>query len=213
QDPPKGAFMPDLGITGLTGASHGREAHTLTNTWQFADNFTWIKGRHSMKFGTDIRRLRTTDITSFTSGDDLGTYRFDGFFSNNGFADFLVGLPHNTNVANTGKDVDGLTHHYGFFAQDDFRVNARLTLNFGVRYELHPMFFDRALTTSQFDRAYPGGRVIIANNEARRFTSPTFVQSIGNTPIVTAAEAGLPETLRYTDYNNNVPRFGFSRRP
>jgi hypothetical protein len=211
-DLPAGAKMPDVGITGLTGASHGRESNVLTNTYQFADNFTWVKGRHSMKFGADIRRLRTTDITSFTSGDDLGTYRFDGFFTGNPFADFLIGLPHNTNVANTGKDVDGLTNHYGFFAQDDFRVNPRLTLNYGVRYELHPMFFDRALTTSQFDRAFPGGRVIIANEDARKYTSPTFVQSIGNTPIVTAAQAGLPETLRYNDYNNFAPRFGFAYR-
>ena len=205
--------MPAISISGLTGASHGRESTTLTNTWQFADNFTWVKNRHSMKFGTDIRRLRTTDITSFTSGDDLGNYSFDGFFTGNAFADFLVGLPHNTNLSNTGKDVDGLTHHYGFFAQDDFRVNQRLTLNFGIRYELHPMFFDRALTTSQFDRAYPGGRVIIANEEARKFTAPGFIASIGNTPILTAAQVGLPETLRYTDFNNFTPRFGFAWKP
>lgn len=212
-DLPAGAKMPDVGITGLTSASHGRESLVLTNTWQFADNFTWVKGRHSMKFGADIRRLRTTDITSFTTGDDMGEYRFDGFFTGNPVADFLIGLPHNTRVANTGKDVDGLTRHYGFFAQDDFRVNQRLTLNFGVRYELHPMFLDRALTTSQFDRAFPGGRVIIANEEARKFTAANFIASIGNTPVVTAAQAGLPETLRYNDYNNIAPRFGFAWRP
>ncbi|MBC8164669.1 MAG: TonB-dependent receptor [Bryobacteraceae bacterium] len=212
---PKGASVPDIGISGLTGTGSGREGLTLSNNWQFADNLTWIKGRHTLKFGADIRKLRTTDITSFFSGDDLGEYRFNGNFSGNAFADFLLGLPNQTRVANTGSDVDGVTYHTGFFAQDDYRVSPRLTLNFGVRYEVHPMFFDSARTTSNFDRAFPGpgARVIIADEEARKFTAPSFVASIGNTPIVTAKEAGLPDTLRYTDYNNFAPRFGFAWRP
>ena len=214
-DAPKGASVPDIGISGLTGTGSGREGLTLSNNWQFADNLTWLKGRHSFKFGTDIRRLRTTDITSFFSGDDLGEYRFNGNFSGHAFGDFLLGLPNQTRVANTGRDVDGVTYHSGFFAQDDFRVSPRLTLNFGVRYEVHPMFFDHAHTTSNFDRAFPGpgGRVVIANDEARKSTAPSFVASIGNTPIVTAKEVGLPETLRYNDYNNIVPRIGFAWRP
>jgi hypothetical protein len=110
--------------------------------------------------------------------------------------------------------VDGVTYHTGFYVQDDFRVNSRLTLNYGLRYEVHPMFFDNARTTSNFDRAFPGpgARVIIADEEARKFTAPSFIASIGNTPIVTAKEAGLPTTLRYTDYNNLAPRFGFAWR-
>ena len=111
--------------------------------------------------------------------------------------------------------MDGLTHHLGFFAQDDFRVTSKLTLSYGVRYELHPMFFDRALTTSQFDRTAPGpgGRVIISNEAARKVTSPAFAASIGNTPIVLAKDVGLPETLRFNDTNNFMPRFGFAYRP
>jgi hypothetical protein len=214
-DAPKGASVPDIGISGLTGTGSGREAQILSNNWQFADNFTWIKGKHTLKFGTDIRRLRTTDITSFFSGDDLGEYRFNGNFSGNAFADFLLGLPNQTRVANTGRDVDGVTFHSGFFAQDDFKLTPRLTLNYGLRYEVHPMFFDNALTTSNFDRAFPGpgARVIIANEEARKYTASSFVASIGNTPIVTAKDAGLPETLRHTDWNNFAPRIGFAWRP
>ncbi|MBC7926572.1 MAG: TonB-dependent receptor [Bryobacteraceae bacterium] len=214
-DAPTGASVPDIGISGLTATGKGREALTLSNTWQFANNVTWIRGRHSFKFGADVRRLRTTDITSFFSGDDLGEYRFSGNFSGNAFADFLLGLPNQTRVANTGRDVDGVTYHTGVFAQDDFKLSRRFTLNLGVRYEVHPMFLDNALTTSNFDRAFPGpgARVIIANEEARKFTAPAFIQSIGNTPIVTAKEAGLPETLRFNDWNNFNPRIGFAWRP
>jgi hypothetical protein len=128
-------------------------------------------------------------------------------------ADFLLGVPNSTTLANTGKDVDGVTLHYGFYLQDDFKVNSKLTLNYGVRYEIHPMFYDNALTTTQFDRAYPGGRVVLANEAAKQFTSPAFLASIGNTPVVLAKDVGLPERLRYTDFNNVAPRFGFAYRP
>ncbi|MFN7919723.1 MAG: TonB-dependent receptor [Bryobacteraceae bacterium] len=214
-DPPKGSQVPDIQINGIQGTGQGREGVTRSRTWQFADNVTWLRGRHTWKFGADIRRLNTTDITSFFTGDDMGTYAFNGQFTGQSFGDFLLGVPQQTTLANTGPDVDGITNHIGFFAQDDFRVNSKLTMNFGVRYEVHPMFYDRALTTSQFDRAFPGpgARVVIANEAARKVTSPAFLASIGNTPVVLAKEVGLPETLRYNDYNNFMPRFGFAFRP
>lgn len=214
-DFPAGSQVPDVQINGITGTGNGRESVVRSQTWQFADNLTWIKGRHQIKLGTDIRRLRTTDITSFFTGDDMGTYGFNGQYTGLGMADFLLGTPNVTTLANTGPDVDGVTNHYGFYAQDDFKVSRKLTLNFGVRYELHPMFFDNALTTTQFDRAFPGpgARIVLANENARKFTAPAFAASIGATPIVLAKDVGLPETLRYNDNNNFMPRFGFAYRP
>ncbi|MDX2179980.1 MAG: TonB-dependent receptor [Bryobacteraceae bacterium] len=214
-DPPKGAQAPNIGINGFAGTGIGREGGILSNTYQFADNLTWIKGAHTFKFGADIRRLRTTDITSFFSGDDLGVYSFNGQYSGFGFADFLLGIPNQTQFANTGADVDGVTYHYGFYAQDDWKATKKLTLSVGLRYELHPMFYDNALTTTNFDRAFPGpgARVVIANEEARKFTAEAFKASIGNTPIALAKDVGLPETLRYNDYDNFAPRFGFAYRP
>jgi hypothetical protein len=214
-DPPAGSQVPDVQINGFQSTGIGRESRVLSNTFQIVDNFSWIRGKHSLKFGTDIRRLRTTDITSFFTGDDMGTYGFNGQYTRFGFADFLLGIPFTTTLANTGRDVDGVTYHYGFYVQDDWKATKKLTINFGIRYQIHPMFFDNALTTTNFDRAFPGpgARVVIANEEARKFTSPAFAASIGSTPIVTAAEAGLPETLRFTDFNNVAPRFGFAYRP
>lgn len=214
-DTPSGSQVPDIQINGIQSTGNGREGVTRSRTWQFADNVSWIRGKHSFKFGADVRRLNTTDITSFFTGDDMGSYQFNGQYTGQSFGDFLLGIPFQTQLANTGPDVDGLTTHTGFFAQDDFRVSTKLTLNFGIRYELHPMFYDRALTTSQFDRAFPGpgARVVIANEAARKVTSPAFAASIGNTPIVLAKDVGLPETLRFNDYNNFMPRFGFAYRP
>jgi hypothetical protein len=212
-DPPKGASTPDFGITGFAGTGKSRGFTQNSKTLQFSDNITWIKGRHTFKFGADIRYLRTTDDVSFFSGDDLGEYRFQGAYTGNAFADFLLGIPQRTRLANTGPDIDAYTWHHGYFAQDDFKVTAKLTLNYGVRYEYHPPFWDRTLQMANFDRDFPGGRVIVPNEKSLAITAPAFRASIGSTPIVTAKDAGIPEQLRYPDKNNFSPRIGFAWRP
>src|SRR5262249_21933188 len=212
-DPPKVASVPDIGITGFLGTGKSRGFTQLSRTFQFTDNLTWIKGRHAFKYGADIRRLRTTDNVSFFAGDDLGEYRFNGMFSGSAFADFLLGFPNRTRFANTGPDIDGHTYHYGLYAQDDFKVTSKLTVNYGVRYEYHPPFWDATLQLANFDRDFPGGRVVVPNEASLALTAPGFRASIGTTPIITAKEAGIPETLRFSDKNNFAPRIGFAYRP
>ena len=212
-DPPQGASTPDFGITGFQGTGKSRGFTQNSRTLQFANNITWTKGRHAFKFGADIRYLRTTDNVSFFSGDDLGEYRFQGRYTGNAFADFLLGFPQRTRLANTGPDIDSYVWHQGYFAQDDFKITSKLTLNYGVRYEYHPPFWDRTLQLANFERDYPGGRVIVPNEKSLGLTAPGFRASIGNTPIVTAKEAGIPDTLRYADKNNFAPRIGFAWRP
>ena len=212
-DPPQVASIPDVGITGFIGTGASRGFTQLSRTLQFTDSLTWVKGRHTLKFGADLRRLKYRDNVSFFAGDDLGEYRFNGMFSGNPFADFLLGYPNRTRVANTGPDVEPYASHQGYFAQDDFRVTSKLTLNYGVRYEYHPPFVDSTLQIANFDRDYPGGRVIVPNAASLALTAPGFRASIGSTPILTAKEAGLPESLRFADKNNVMPRIGFAYRP
>ncbi len=213
-DPPKVASVPDFGFSGpFVGTGNARGFRQTSRTIQFTDNVTWSKGRHTFKFGADIRRLRTADNISFFSGDDLGEYRFNGQYSGNDFADFLLGYPNRTRLANTSPDINGSTNHQGYYAQDDFKMSSKLTLNYGVRYEFHPPFVDSTLQLANFDRNFPGGRVIVPNAASLALTSPQFRASIGSTPIITSAEAGIPENLRYTDKNNFMPRIGFAYRP
>jgi len=212
-DPPQVASIPDIGITGFLGTGASRGFTQLSRTLQFTDNLTWTKGRHTFKFGADFRKLDFRDNVSFFSGDDLGEYRFNGSYSGNAFADFLLGYPNRTRVANTGPDVAPVAYHQGYYAQDDFKVNSRLTVNFGVRYEYHPPFVDPTLQVANFDRDFPGGRVIVPNAESLALTAPGFRASIGSTPIVTAEQAGIPTSLRFADKNNFMPRFGFAYRP
>lgn len=209
---PESPGVPDIAISGFTTTGIGRGFTTTDRTYQFLDNVTWTKGRHSIKFGADLRRLSTSDLLSFTTGDDFGTFTFDGTVTGtHPFAGFLLGIPDRTQYAVTGPDIDGRVWHHGYFIQDDWKVSPRLTLSFGLRYELHPPFTEKNFNITNFDR--PTGNAVVPNEEARRAASPGFVASIGTNKVVTAAEAGVAEVLRTTDYNNFAPRLGFAFRP
>jgi hypothetical protein len=216
---PKTPGAPNIGVTGFTTTGISRGFTTTDRTYQFLDNVTWTKSRHTVKFGVDMRRLSTTDLLSFTTGDDFGDYTFDGTVTGTGgngvighpFAAFLLGIPDRTQYANTGPDIDGTVWHQGFFIQDDWKITPRLTLNLGLRYELHPPFTEKTYNITNFDR--PTGNAIVPNEQALKAASPGFVASIGTSKVVTAKTAGVPEVLRTTDYNNFAPRIGFAFRP
>ena len=96
---------------------------------------TWLKGRHTMKGGFDIKWFNWTSPVNFTGADDFGVFRFNNNIQAGGtghpFANFLLGLPTDVDQTASGPNVDGVATHYGFFAQDEWRVNSRMTLSLG----------------------------------------------------------------------------------
>ncbi len=211
---------------GVTSFGKGKPPFTYSRNFQFNDNFTWTKGRHTTKLGLDFRRLRATADVNFFGEDDYGLFAFDGRFSGSDFADFLLGIPFRSQLAKTGLDTDGLAWHYSFYAQDSFKVNRRLTLEFGLRWEYHAPFVDSSFNITNFDRSVPRtGRVVIPSDPlAAKITAPGFLLSINScpspafqgipcTPFLTAKDAGFPEGLRFPDKVNFNPRFGFAFRP
>lgn len=102
------------------------------NTLSWSDDFSWIVGKHNIQFGGDaIRTIQTDNNLSRTNG----SYTFSGVFSNTALTDFLLGRPATFRQGSPAPDaVRGL--HLAFYAQDDYKVNRRLTLNLGLRYEL-----------------------------------------------------------------------------
>jgi hypothetical protein len=227
-----GAIMQDIGIPGLPATpasgglpnfiftdgsfgvqtSPGRPSTIDNRTFQLGDSLTWVRDTHTFKGGVDVRHIRYRDILSFFNGDEFGEYYFTGDVTGNAFADFLLGLPSVATYSFNGPDPEPFTTQFSAFVQDEWRVTPRLTLSLGLRYDLNPPFDDKTNQLANLDRDYPGGRVVVQNEEGLRQVADTFRQAIGNTPIVTAAEAGMPETLRNTDWNNISPRIGFAYR-
>jgi hypothetical protein len=104
---------------------------TTIKRLQFIDNISYTRGAHSMKFGADLNFDR---IFNFFPGLFSGQYTFNSYalFASNTPSAFTQNFP--------GDGTSGGTTHpdlndYGFFGQDDWRVNPKLTLNLGLRYD------------------------------------------------------------------------------
>jgi hypothetical protein len=222
--------LSDLNIGSYTGLHTDRgESNSKNDTWQWNNNTTWTVQRHTLKAGFDFRRIRALSPLGFLSGDNYGQFNFDGSFSGDAFADFLLGLPHDTALDNVQKDNDGRSTHYAIFAQDTWRATDRLSLEFGIRWEYHPAYTDASGNIGNFNPAvarsgqvvYPTGKdSLLAPGYLASFnacpqlgsTAGPTVNGAPCTPVLSAKEAGLPEGLR-TAPTRVVPRFGFAYRP
>ena len=185
----------------------------LSRVIQGSNTTTWLKGQHTLKGGLDLQYVEYRDQISFFDGEELGRYVFDGTFSGNAFADFLLGMPHATGYILPAPDVNPFSTYYGFFAQDTWRPSRGLTIDAGLRYDLRPPMNDRSNQLGNFDPSVPGGRVIVSDAAGLAMVPALVRASVPITPFLTADEAGLPKTLRRTDKNNFSPRIGIAWRP
>ena len=185
----------------------------LSRVVQGSDTVTWISGRHTIKGGADLHYVEYKDQISFFDGEELGRYAFDGAFTGNAFADFLLGMPHFTGYILPAPDVNPYATYYSFFVHDSWRPSRKLTVDVGLRYDLRPPMMDRTDQLGNFDTTFPGGRVVVSDDAGLAMVPSIVRASVPNTPFVTAADAGLPKTLRHTDKNNFNPRIGFAWTP
>ncbi len=199
------------------------ESEELQRTIQFADNLTWSAGSHTMKFGFDFRKLRATSPLGFIGADNYGNFDFSGAFSGSDFGDFLLGIPSSTSYAIVFQDNDGSAQHYALFAQDTFQAGRNLTLEYGLRWEYHPAYEDASGNIGNFDPSVArSGRVVYPTGK-ENLLAPGYLASFNAcpgpnangapcTPVLSAEEAGLPESLRRVGYRI-MPRLGFAYRP
>ncbi|MDE0102301.1 MAG: TonB-dependent receptor [Bryobacterales bacterium] len=120
-------------------ARHQRKLPTISTTFLYSPSLSWTKGRHSLKFGAEIRKLQN----NFTLGPDSGSFSFSRNATalpgetgtGNVLASYLLGLV-NRGTLNI-PPVTGTRHsYYAFYVQDDFKVRPNLTLNLGLRYDI-----------------------------------------------------------------------------
>jgi hypothetical protein len=125
----------------------------IENTFQFSDNLTWNKGSHSLKMGGDVRRRRFDVI--FGGGETVFGSIFSSSANDPGsgspLADFLLGYP----AQLTGTQLPDWARlrdlYTGAYVQDDWKATPKLTLNFGLRYELFTQPVDARDRGSLFD--------------------------------------------------------------
>lgn len=144
-DPPTDPFYYGLPYFNATDYSMVTDSPTLPqvqrdNLFQLSDGLSLVRGRHTFKFGGDWIH---SQLNYLQSNNARGTYVYSGVFTsvdglgtNSGdpFADFLLGYPQDTNRTTGSGQAYMRQNVYGAYAQDDWRVSSRLTLNLGVRY-------------------------------------------------------------------------------
>jgi hypothetical protein len=222
---PAGDGRPTFTINGFQPTSSTSSSVARGRTLQAIDNFTWTKGSHTIKTGIDVRRIASYLSNGFGAGRN-GAYTFNGSVTNsiigNPYAAFLLGVPDKTAI-DTVNQPDSKDHetHYGAYVQDDWKATSRLTINFGMRWEFHPAFYDDLSNVTIFlpnvytttaNGTLVHGEVVYPDAGAYLLNT-AFAQSIAPTPIVSASTAGIPQNLHYADRFDFAPRVGLAWRP
>lgn len=233
---PEGDAVPGVYISGFqhTEKFFGTySANSLNRSIQALDTLTWTKDKHTLKFGGDFRYLNGLYQNSYAQSR-LGIYSFDGSVMSSiltggvttayePMESFLLGYPDSTQISTIRQpDNHFYSPAYAFFAQDDWKVSSRLTINYGLRWEYHPMMKDHLANITNFLPDYVSvvngqqvrGAVLVPNQEAlTNVLNPVFVQSVYPTPIFSANQLGLPEAMRYSQKTDFSPRIGFAWKP
>jgi hypothetical protein len=230
--------IPELDFNNLSALNADRlNSITDSNTFVYTDSLSWTKGNHQLRFGVDIRSIEAVTPLGFNGSDNYGTFQFNtsasaGLFTGVDFGDFLYGTPYQTFYDVVQQDNDGKTHHYHFYAQDEWKVSNALTLTYGLRYEFHPGYYDPNGDIGNFNTAvplsgasiYPTGKQSLLATAflssanacspygANSPTSPT-VNGAPCMPVLSNSQAGLPSGLKTVPHLRFMPRFGFAYRP
>ena len=211
--------LANFSFSQFSGLSNTTPSQTINQTISFTDFVAWRKKKHNMRFGFDIRRVHNDQIGG---NNPLGSYSFTGYAtadaadklsgtagltSGSSFADFLLGLPQTTSIQ-AGLYKDYLRENvYDWYVQDDFRLAANLTLNYGLRYEYFGPYSEknnRLVNLTGVSRTTPVTSGV-------NCVAPTAISF--NTPAGAVNCAAGSASLVNPDRSMYAPRFGFAYKP
>jgi len=167
--------------------------NTFQNTFDVSGSLSWIHGRHDFKFGGGYRRDQINALQGIASN---GFFVFANFPYSDGFASFLSGNPVVFLQGGGNFDREIRDRALDAYAQDDYKVNSRLTLNIGLRYEL----------------PFPATE---NNNQVNLFVPGVQSKVLPNAPagLLYPGDPGVPAGLIPTQKTAFAPRFGLAWDP
>lgn len=183
------------GLTAMTVPDGGVQSNNYTHT--YLDTLSWSKGRHNWKFGENTQLFR-----QFVGAiPDYGSFTFDGSMSarnaagkstkvvtGNVYADFLMGIPKSASRSNPIPNRTENASEFGLFAEDNWQVTPRLTVNYGLRWDYFgsPSYADQMMYT--FD---PTTKSVVVPQATISKVSPIYPSNIPVVPGKVVADSKM----------------------
>ncbi len=203
---------PSIGIQGYSGTGGAGNAYSASNQpmWDISNTTTYVAGRHNLNFGVNYRswQLQRDLATGF-----LGGYGFNVGFTGNPVADMLLGYytgaalfqPAAFSVAGQPGNPREFNFRYiAPYVQDDWRVNSRLTLNLGLRWDYRSVPYETRNRMAWRNVDYAPGGLLVAD------------ESLVDGGIVDGAYYQLADGRNPENpdrFKVFAPRLGFAWRP
>jgi len=178
-----GSVLPIFTVAGFQqiGPTTAANSNFTTSITEFLDTFTMVRGRHTVKFGTDIRRealdvLNPPNPTGAFAFTTTGTNSAAVAGSGNAFASLLLGQVNSFTIDIQNRVIQERAHIAEFFVGDDWKLSPRLTLNAGARYSLN---FPSTEVHNQGAVFNPGTQVLDFPHTARKLECCDFGPRLG----------------------------------
>lgn len=194
------ASVPSISLNGyfsLGFATQGPQPRVDEN-YQLTDSLSKVIGSHTLKFGFTGKRLAVSNPFFFRNN---GLFQFNGagqYSTGDPAADFLLGIPDSYNQTSGGHQVER-TYEYYMYAQDSWKVNNELTLNYGVGYQIETPLQNKYFGGIALNCFRPGEQSSVF---------PTAPEG-----LVFPGDPGCSPSGYNTHYDNLGPRLGFAYSP
>ncbi|HEV3331219.1 MAG TPA: carboxypeptidase regulatory-like domain-containing protein [Bryobacteraceae bacterium] len=192
--PPGDKIIESLSVAGYFSISMTDPATFTRDQYGLNDTVSWVHGSHSFTFGADVTRAWVLLRNQF---HEPGQFGFTADYDGNAMASFLLG-DMRTFLQGNGEFKDNRVNSFGLFAQDDWHVSRRLTVNLGLRFD---PFFPWKETK---------GRVEVFSPAA--YAAGTVSKVYPNAPpgLLFPGDPGVPQYGLLANYKNFSPRVGFA---
>lgn len=201
------AGLPTVAVTGFftLGFSDNGPQPRKDQNYQFTDNFSKVLGRHSLKFGLDVRRFQVDNPFNFLNN---GHFSFGGSGSRstrNPGLDFLFGAP-DSFFQNSGGVINARAYEYYAYAQDQWKIKNNLTLTFGAGYQIDTPYKNNQFGGLAYSCFVPGAQSTLFP------TAPAGLLFPGDAGFPTGS-SGCTNSGTQIRYGHVGPRVGFAYSP
>jgi Carboxypeptidase regulatory-like domain len=209
------------GSTGSTYTSNWTPWDNKADDYQLRDDVSWTKGAHQLKFGFSWALYRKNQDYF---ADTQGTFRFNGSYTGNDMADFLLGYAQQYEEDAVKSSGQWNNVSYAAYVQDNWRATHRLTLNLGLRWDGAPHTYEANQQSANFyPNMYNVANAAVFNADGSINTTATPAAAFGTSPnpilsgllfytngIGVGGKNGIPNGLVNNHWANFGPRLGFA---